>query len=753
MAWIRNVKKSPIPGSTSNSVTPLLGDHVSGDLLLVKVSQNGGTGTISPPSGWNIIPGQTASGSCRSVFVWKIAASSSEDAPVITSTLTDWIVAACLVIADVKANPFGDVVSGTDYVRTDWNNVNITNSGALTTAEDNCLLIYAWCVDTSPSLIIDPLDARTLVDTAGNMVVDHTVTFVQAGAAGPAPTVPMRCTVSNEGGNGWVLAIRNSVGGALQPDISPDITIINYYGDLGAIHSPTPTWQAPNAVAAEIGGISCGATVPTISTATPGGALTAYTTVRTNNITASEWSGGYHAISPINMDGKLFIVQSVPGTVMTSSTLAVGGFLLVLTSGSSWVAYQIAADEYIYTQWEIVIATRTSTVYASSGTIDWSAVDGIGYFYHRQGSNTTPNGWDVRNACVLNAPVPITGGGANRPATYIDFRDAWYPFGQPSGLCKLSGKGQVLSKLPVQIGDGGVHPTFFDSSAQSLEFPAKYSSVKTPNVYDWQMPSIHSPGDLHFIIKAGPNDHVALGGSLIASDTTGTLIVDSSSSEDADYSLTGLSITNFITTCNPPIDFSGALFNDCPEIDGKAAHFTTCTILASTGTHALALDAGGSCAGTSFTKGQDTYALNLREAGTYNLSGAIFSGYTTPVHVTVVSGTVTITLADGQSAPAYVSDGATVVIAAKTVPISISGIAEGSSLAVYRNSDHAEIVAPTTIDATGEYTASYTYTVPVPVTVTVRKATSEPKYLPYSAQGVISGSGLSMIVSQIPAPF
>ena len=83
------------------------------------------------------------------------------------------------------------------------------------------------------------------------------------------------------------------------------------------------------------------------------------------------------------------------------------------------------------------------------------------------------------------------------------------------------------------------------------------------------------------------------------------------------------------------------------------------------------------------------------------------------------------------------------------VTLSISGMAEGSALAVYKTSDGSTIISPTTIGASGSYSTTYSYTGDTQVEVIVRKGTSENKYLPYSAPGLITANGFSLIVNQV----
>lgn len=88
-------------------------------------------------------------------------------------------------------------------------------------------------------------------------------------------------------------------------------------------------------------------------------------------------------------------------------------------------------------------------------------------------------------------------------------------------------------------------------------------------------------------------------------------------------------------------------------------------------------------------------------------------------------------------------------LAPQQVTLAFSGMAEGSILAVYKTSDGSAIISPTTIGASGSYSTTYSYTGDIQVEVIVRKGTSGTKYLPYSAPGLITANGFSLIVNQV----
>ena len=88
-------------------------------------------------------------------------------------------------------------------------------------------------------------------------------------------------------------------------------------------------------------------------------------------------------------------------------------------------------------------------------------------------------------------------------------------------------------------------------------------------------------------------------------------------------------------------------------------------------------------------------------------------------------------------------------LAPQQVTLSVSGMVEGSVLAIYKTSDGTALVSPTTIGTSGSYSTTYSYTGDTQIEVVVRKGTSGTKYLPYKAPGLITNTGFVLIVNQI----
>jgi hypothetical protein len=190
--------------------------------------------------------------------------------------------------------------------------------------------------------------------------------------------------------------------------------------------------------------------------------------------------------------------------------------------------------------------------------------------------------------------------------------------------------------------------------------------------------------------------------------------------------------------------FTGFNFTGCNEITGGDSTFSACSFSGALETHCLSLDDGSSVAGSSFTKGSDTYALNIVVAGAYDLTGATFLGYTNEIHITATTGTVIITIGTGQAQPNYISEGATVAwdMPLTEYGLSISGLIAGSQVVVYESGTTTELDRDDNTGTTYEWTVLGVSDV---VDYTVQKA----GYLPIRYEGISLSSVQSSSGNQI----
>jgi hypothetical protein len=711
MAYI--VSKSSQSFTASASISTVLQAHATNDLLLVCLSQDGGGTTISTASsGWAMLGTQAASGASRQAWAYKVAASGAEADPTFSGATDEWI-ATVLVIRDADAtNPFGATpTSGTDFVRTDWSAVNTSNSGSLTTAVDNCLLLYSWCADGNGVQMRTLATDTVCVDKLApglTYPINHIIGSRQIGTAGAAPTVAMYTTLATEGGNGWVLAVRNKTNGNLALDCRAGFTDLNWYGDFGGQHQAV-TWAAPDTFAANVDGVSVSSTSPTTSINTSATLATwgLWTGLASTQSTAGHWVGGYHAITSTDMSNKIFGIEWWSGNVSAARGGAKGHAVGFKDGSGNWVVYTLSIkDDFLAVAvlYNNQIDLGGATVLDSSGTMDWTDVVGIAYLTHRVGSSASSDTWYIRNA-TLSAPAVLTGGGETDSVDTAFLNTGLLGWGyvgnaasNQSALCCLQGSAQMLGKMDVQIGDGSIK-TYFDASASSFEYPSSYTSSGVQRY--WNVPV----SNVNLTIKASASDTINMAAGVIATATKQSFTIDATSSTSATYSFNGTSFVGWDVTWKTGVPCTGATFKSGGEIDAKGATFTNCTISTTTSTDAaIAFTASGGTLDSStidVTGTSAAYHLEVGNGGTgafsITLTDVTFTGTpaTDKVHVTNTSGTTTININGTTTLVAgdVTSDGATVSIVSSPVyqSVVVSGFTAGSRIQIYDTTNTVEL--------------------------------------------------------------
>jgi hypothetical protein len=156
MARVKSKNDNQTGTDTTSFSVSLPSDYTIGDLLVIFVAKDDGAGgTISTPSGWTLIRegvvGTSGNNTCRGGAWYKIAASSSETTPVVTSTDADaWCGCSVAVVDFNPSNPIN--VSG---INTDSAGEPYT-CNAITTTVDNCLLLFSCSSDGAVQPVSKP---------------------------------------------------------------------------------------------------------------------------------------------------------------------------------------------------------------------------------------------------------------------------------------------------------------------------------------------------------------------------------------------------------------------------------------------------------------------------------------------------------------------------------------------------------------------------------------------------------------------
>jgi hypothetical protein len=259
----------------------------------------------------------------------------------------------------------------------------------------------------------------------------------------------------------------------------------------------------------------------------------------------------------------------------------------------------------------------------------------------------------------------------------MKFQSFWY-------APLIQGAKQQVAALSAQIGDGTTK-THCAGSATALEF-----------LGDWAGYGARIPNNYYRIsAKLGATDSFRMGAAAVGSSTQQQYVVDATSNASATYSFRG-TLFGMAPQFNAAIPVNNLTMTTCGKIAGEGVTFTECSISDCTATDAAMRQAdGGEVIACSFEKGAETYAIEVAGNGplALDLTDSTFNGYTKPLNILGTTGTVTITLAVGQTQPTYDTAGATVVFDQPVVQATatVSGFSANSRLIVYNRTTDTEI--------------------------------------------------------------
>lgn len=703
-------------GASGGNVTVTLPSGiVNDDTVTIALLQDVGGTTITQragTTGWTIRQPAGVTGGVRLCLAYKVC-TAGEANPAFDGAASGAWLALAWINKDCDVTTPINTTSGQGYASTDFANTSTPSNGdlgaGLTPAagdDDNgpVTLIYMWGLNGIAKYMRAPQDDLIEIGKAidptglsrqGNIIVGYRVMGATDGSTA-APTVRMYSTDATLGGNGFVFALRNKSGGAVAADCrtglieQPDSVAANWYGDFGAAVTSTK----PDDFAATINGITVRGTKATESTLA--GTVSSwgrYTTLADS--TASVLVGRYEDIATTDLTGKIMSVQWFCSGGAQSPNLDTAGCLVGFKDNSgNWVVYQLRAKAQIVGNAEYTsqIAAGYANVYASSGTINWADVTGIGWFLHH-GSMATSITLAIKNLCFLDT-AKITGGSSANPASLTTLSTALASWGHGQNA-RLQGAGQVEIRQSVQIGDGST-PTYFDASTQALTYPSAHAAATQP---DWNV----AADRCSVILYPASSDTINLGAFGAVAPVQQALTMHASASTSASVSVVGGAFVGWAGTWKDGIAIASATFQACDPFNTKGADCTDTTwkrTTAGAGEAAVVVDTSGATLTRCTIDVTGTSAGYHLELGTsctsITLADVTFTGTpgTDKVHVLKTSGTVTITISGTTNLAADGSDvssaGATVVIAAPNPTLDATVLAN-TRVVLYNRTADAEI--------------------------------------------------------------
>lgn len=683
MASIRDVEFNTT-STASTSFQCALPTHQTDDLLLFFATKNGNGGApFTAPAGWTAITfaDYTSAGAANGAF-WKIATSSSETDPTVTSTSSDqW---SGYTVSVKNADTTTPIQGVGEHNELNWR----IQSGVYTTTATNSLLLYYVGGDQPRQHLADPTSdpiifISNLLGTGVSSALGWS--FRQSTGAAPRPN--------------WYRDRRDDImimTIAINDDGSGDVP--GYIGEsdnqLELIHpilgTQTDTHWA-GSFSTNNGNISLvnGVTAEANNNFNTTGGAGITPTIQALKIQAA--LNENFRIGRLDLDTILDLSTNsiitiatkaqASGDVTDLSNITNGGLVLGIgDSNDEWQLFQISASDSIPNNLgyiSIVIDVQNAVVLDESGTPDYDDITRI-YFGARRRTGVTDHFFThlYRMGTML-----ILGGSSSNPATFSAARSA--AEGHQTKLIQQQNQQtdqQTVSLMPIQIGDG-IESVYFSIPGQSLAFPSLFDTSKKQLQFNVQSGSVGvevklKDGDTYDVRSA-----IFSGGSkwpytfLSGFSTAATLLTD------------GHQVVNAIVSLQPTGSAIGGItFSECDEITTNGADLSGGnTINNTTGSQAITVTSQADLdklANCNFNGNGVAIRVDVAGSITLTADNLIFSSNTVDIEYTG-SGTLTWVNSNGSNASTSSTTGGGTVVIESPTTLTLNNLIVGSEVRIF----------------------------------------------------------------------
>jgi hypothetical protein len=697
MAWVVDSNIVNSDGVVTTLAVPVPTGHVSGDLLVATVTQNTGTGTLSI-SGWTAIGTQAAENSQRTAMFYKYATSSSEADVPTASTLSALMVSSVVIIRNAHATTPIDA-----SLRENGGITARPRFGSVSSTTNNCLILY-----TTGVLGLGTQGRLTTENTAdfinllrSHNTVNQTVGYKNQAASGAIDRPYMNSERSSNGGSLWTVAIKDDGNGYMGPQLASTFTSVHRGGYFSHINEyATTSWTALDTLTpTTIASRSVSSTVPTMgTTATDNfddyGTMTTVNTTSVSGVDATGiWIGGVITKSPVqDMSNKIFSVNFKVNSSSSGQMGSEGVMMVFEDSTGDWAAYTLSKRDGLASgvNYVLTIDLATATPLDSGGTIDWTDIKYVAFAFNKATTSTTSRDLFIKNAVLIDK-CALTGGSAASPVTPAFFQRAMHGW-DLAGVTTLQGAGQMLSRIPIQVGDG-TNKTYFKATGTSYELPLGYTTAITRRF--WYLGTNRAD----YVFYSSSTDTYDFTNTVLKTSTKQQFTIHASSNTSATWDFTGAAFVGWDITGKSGITFNNASFSGNYKMTLGGGGLSGCTVSTSLDSIAVTTTDLGTISNTNFISAGTGHAIEITTAGTYTFEGNTFSGYgaDTTANASIYNnsgGLVTINLAEGDTTPTYKNGaGATTTINAfvDNQSVTISGATAGSRIQIYDLTSSTEL--------------------------------------------------------------
>jgi hypothetical protein len=768
MAYIVTTETTLSDGAINNVDISMPAGHQAGDMTVLMITQDDGRTDISVPSGFTQIGTQGRAQAQRTTAMFRVHAGSGEADVNITGTNDEWLVTAVLLRG-------ATALSVHQEDRTDSANStsNSLTSGTVTTTVDNCIVLSCFGFDGVFKLALDndSLNKSVNLSKEINIGAVQICQYFNQLTAGTTDTLTALSEVASEGGSALTIAIAEATPStaSMSPMVTKVYDVIARYGGLPTANTTTAaftrhdgiTWENANGtITPTTIGILGVSTIPnpTLVSFQSGlstwGSMTGLSQQGATPDATGRWYGNGHAIPATDMSNKIFSLEFAITDTTTSRYGTQGCIVHFQDSTGEWVAFQLSRRQRMVAGalYVCFIDLENSEKYDESGDIDWTDIVRVSYMLHKRGTSTNANVLRLKNALLLEKVILVDGSEDSpvSPAvlqTVLGGEDPALGGHGAYRLATLQGKGQSLSRFSIQYGDG-TRKTYVDASASSYELPLR--ADETISRRFWQVPDDSKSAE--FRIKASADDVVKLTASVVATDTSQDFIIDSTSSPDAEYDFSGVSIVGWAVRNN----ISGVVINDATlkscSVTLNGGGLYGCVVTTPTSNPAVITNDPSNIADTQFESAGTGHAIEITATGTFDFVGNTFVGYgadssTDAMIYNNSGGLVTLVMPAG-SQTLTIRNGAfaSTVIDSPTVDIAVPNALENSRIQIYNVTEDEEIDN----DVVGAGGYEYTVASEASHGDTIRLRLTLAGYEPIETQAIFNGaSGTSFLVNQV----
>lgn len=665
--------------------------YEAGHLLVAYICVTGGDQIIAQDSGptWTIVDQFRPVNNYRLAFAWRFATSSNETPPTFkifgATNRTWWGV----VKSYAHAHPSAPIDTYTYTSFTETN--NLFAAPTITTNYNNSLLQYCIYQNVATTYC-NTNEHVSMIELFSGPSQGAIFGISQQLTAGLVPAVNFHMNQLTSILGYWIIAIRDDGDGYMNPYPTTRQEIVRAHNHpewLTYNNGANYVWEAPSTIAASWAGVTASNNIVDITSA---GITTSGWTGNARKLTASEdltgitrWVGAVETLgATYDFSDRLMSINYL-GSSKDSDTYFRHPQVVLIDSLGNWASYYLLDASYTTaaTGYWVYLDPTNGDRYAESVTpVDLTDIVKVGYIFRKSNNNSVGGSYmAIRNLWLFDK-IAIVGGSPEYPVNAQSVKlyseSTAIP---PNEIVSQQGVGQFIPRQSLQFGNG-TQKTVVNLSGNSFEFPYRN--------WQWLVPELSSS----VIIYASSVDIIDLSSGIFNTGAKQSFTIHASSSTSATYNFSNTSFNGWVVTWKTGITCNNAAFNECYEIDAKGAVFNSCTIKSSVATSAaLSITDGAAVTDCTFTKGSETYAIEIDAAGSFDLTGNTYSGYSTVINVSAASGTVNITLASGESTPSYTSAGATVNFLTPDVyqEVTISGATAGSRIQIYDTTSSTEL--------------------------------------------------------------